>query len=220
MNMKENNYTVYLGYIIIVSLLWSVFWLSAGCTQTQNQIPGPEFDTRGGGSGKNARCENMILIQAQHGSFYIDPFEVSELKRGDFFSVRNQNPKVNVTARQAEEICQSSGKRLCSLQEWRNACLGLQRKRFSYANTYASGTCNSASRGIQPTGYRSRCQNGQEVFDMVGNVMEWVRDKRGDKHIALGGSFAGGKDADCFSAYYLRKSVKNVQTGFRCCCQN
>jgi formylglycine-generating enzyme required for sulfatase activity len=73
---------------------------------------------------------------------------------------------------QANQACQLSGKRLLTNREWQGAA----------ASTPDPGTddqktdCAVLSPGPVPTGSRSRCRSAWGVFDMVGNVSEWVAD--------------------------------------------
>jgi hypothetical protein len=73
---------------------------------------------------------------------------------------------------QANQACLLSGKRLLTNREWQGAA----------ASTPDPGTddlatdCAVLSPGPVPTGSRSRCRSAWGVFDMVGNVSEWVAD--------------------------------------------
>jgi formylglycine-generating enzyme required for sulfatase activity len=52
---------------------------------------------------------------------------------------------------------------------------------------------------------------------MVGNVWEWVEDKKGDYPYMLGGSFRFGEVADCRLASEGGVGLKSGEVGFRCC---
>ncbi len=73
---------------------------------------------------------------------------------------------------QANQACLLSGKRLLTNREWQGAA----------ATTPDPGTddqatdCAVLSPGPVLTGSRSRCRSAWGVFDMVGNVSEWVAD--------------------------------------------
>jgi hypothetical protein len=138
-------------------------------------------------------------------------------------------PQGYISGDQARAACQASGKRLCSPTEWRTACRGPDNTTFPYGNHRETGRCNdngrSAMRFFNPqldgtltkTGERSGCTNGYGVFDMVGNLHEWVDDPAG--------TFQGG--------YYLDTHLNgdgcnyrttahpithyDYSTGFRCC---
>jgi formylglycine-generating enzyme required for sulfatase activity len=52
---------------------------------------------------------------------------------------------------------------------------------------------------------------------MVGNVWEWVEDKKGDYPLMLGGSFRFGEVADCYLSSEGGVGLKSSEVGFRCC---
>lgn len=112
------------------------------------------------------------------------------------------------------------------MDEWRYACLGVQGRRFSYANQFSLGRCNVGGAtgpdappvGPLPTGDLAGCHSDEGVFDLVGNAMEWVRTTGPDgRAAALGGSYAEGPRADCFSTRFLPEGARSDQIGFRCC---
>lgn len=160
---------------------------------------------------------DMVAVQSAAETFYIDRYETSELAPGDFFSARNQSPRVQITAREAGEVCAAQGKRLCSYDEWKNACLGIRRNRYSYGKTFRKEVCNLASSALMPTGRKRECRTDTEVHDMLGNAMEWVADTRRGRALAVGGSFATGEASDCFTKHYFTPDTRNSQIGFRCC---
>src|SRR5262245_34689209 len=88
-------------------------------------------------------------------------------------SIPGVQPSACITWFQANEACALSGKRLVRNDEWQRAA----------ASTPDPGTdngttdCNvdSSPRPVS-TGSRSSCKSAWGVFDMVGNVAEWVAD--------------------------------------------
>ena len=161
--------------------------------------------------------DEMVLVQTPRHAFYIDRYEVAELAPNDFFSARNQEPRTALTIAAAKNICRRYKKRLCTIYEWRHACLGLRRKKYSYGNLYAEGFCNVNGKQATPAGEKTKCRTDAGVHDMVGNVMEWASAGRGDRAVALGGSFMTGKTGDCLTVIYLPRNAANNQIGFRCC---
>ena len=81
-------------------------------------------------------------------------------------------PSACITWFQANQACLLSGKRLLTNREWQGAA----------ASTPDPGTdngttdCNVATYVPSNTGSRSNCKSAWGVFDMVGNVDEWVAD--------------------------------------------
>lgn len=56
-------------------------------------------------------------------------------------------PQGFVSELQADDACQASGKRLCTFDEWRTACMGPEKHTFPYGAARASqGTCHDAGK--------------------------------------------------------------------------
>ena len=165
----------------------------------------------------SGRPENMIFVNTPASTFYMDPYEQSKLQPGDFFSVPNRIPRASIARSEAALKCKNQGKRLCSLGEWQNACLGIHRRQYSYANRAESGRCNTSGARAEMSGFKDGCKSDGDLYDMLGNLMEWVSDDSNGRAIAAGGSFASGDATDCFTAYYFPDDTRSDQIGFRCC---
>jgi formylglycine-generating enzyme required for sulfatase activity len=76
----------------------------------------------------------------------------------------NVLPAINVTWFQAAIACANSGKRLLTNLEWQQAAIGTPDR---------AGVCNVEGTAARATG-RNQCVSPYGVFDMVGNVSEWV----------------------------------------------
>lgn len=88
-------------------------------------------------------------------------------------SIPHVNPSNFLTWMQALATCRNSGKQLIPNAIWQAAAMG----------TPAPGdagdgvsTCNTNTTGVVPTGSTGDCVSDTGVFDMVGNVNEWVAD--------------------------------------------
>jgi formylglycine-generating enzyme required for sulfatase activity len=105
--------------------------------------------------------------------FCIDVFE--------YPNRRGQMPRTSVGWEEARRLCQASGKRLPSRIEWQAAAQGREGRLYSYGSVFESGRCNTDAQtgdfsALAPAGSFPRCQTDLGVFDLDGNVSEWVED--------------------------------------------
>jgi len=213
---------------------------------------------------------DMVIVDR---SFCIDPYEASlvEVTAGGseqpwpYYEVPSTDavvravslpgvfPQGYISGLQARAACEHSGKRLCSPDEWRNACMGPRRTVFPYGDSHEVGRCNDNGRSamhllnpqlddkpthrwmwgaggnmndprlnqvtgtLTRTGERDGCTNEYGVFDMVGNLHEWVDDPNG--------TFQGGYYLDThlngdgcnYRTTAHPMSHYDYSTGFRCC---
>ncbi len=165
----------------------------------------------------------------------------------DRFEYPNQKgvyPWIAVSWYEAEDLCASEGKRLCSEAEWTFACEGEE------ATPYPNGYNRDAEvcvidRHWQPfhesamrprdgatamaemdrlwqgerSGARPKCRSPFGVYDMTGNVDEWTRSSReGERPSILKGGYWGPVRTRCRPS--TRSHDENhifYQQGFRCC---
>jgi sulfatase modifying factor 1 len=155
-------------------------------------------------------------------------------------------PQGYISRDQADVACRASRKRLCNEDEWELACRGDPPRAFPYGDVRDRGACNDIGisplralyregpemyfpepmndprlnqqpRTLARAGQFSRCTNGFGVFDMVGNLHEWVMSSRP--------TFRGGYYQDTHRngdgcAYRTTAHMANYHdysTGFRCC---
>ena len=156
---------------------------------------------------------------------------------------RGAKPMVLASYRSAERWCKRQGKRLCHEREWELACEGPHHRPLAYGWRVDRRLCNSARRW-KPVNFEAfgkgmasakkeskRVWQGSRsgryklcvavfgIYDMMGNVEEWVTSRKTRKHKGslMGGFWAkpwtgcrGTNDAHGPSfAFY--------ETGFRCC---
>ena len=88
-------------------------------------------------------------------------------------SAAGVQPAVSFTWFQAQQACANVNKRLLTNAEWQMAAAGT-----SDAADDGSTTCVTDATNTAPaaTGSRSACVSNWGIFDMVGNVHEWVAD--------------------------------------------
>ena len=137
-----------------------------------------------------------------------------------------------MTWREAETLCAARGKRLCSEQEWQEACNGPHNYLYSYGDKFKSGRCNTPfevdgvwqrGQGLAPSGTYENCVNDFGVHDMIGNVWEWTSTwySRPDLwRVVRGGSYfhnANLARADARYGRFLDAAYRLDLVGFRCC---
>lgn len=176
-------------------------------------------------------------------------------------------PQSSIDRPQAEAACKNAGKRLCTLREWKKACRGAEAYTYPYGNDEERGKCNTRKSHLPTyffgpdartwdmddpllnrvpgflakTGTHPECMSSYGVFDMVGNLHEWVstpvdasmiasrpKDKVEGSRFSIvpgNGVFMGGffsnSDENGPGCHYWTiahpPSHHDYSTGFRCC---
>src|SRR5215468_1424402 len=88
-------------------------------------------------------------------------------------SIPGVKPSACISWFQANQACLLSGKRLLTNREWQGAAAGTPDP--GHADDQVT-TCATDSLAPVNTGSRSSCKSSWGVFDMVGNLQEWVAD--------------------------------------------
>ena len=203
----------------------------------------------------------MVSIE---GKFCIDKYEASlvetvkrseEQKFSPYAMVHEEHvravsepgviPQAYISRNQAEKACHASGKRLCQVAEWQQACRGPEKKQWGYGDDREVGRCNDNGKNpvmtyygprydsttmnkpelnqmegtLSKTGEHRGCTNGYGVYDMVGNLHEWVADPNGTFY---GGYYQDvdtvGHGAGCgYKTTAHEARYHDYSTGFRCC---
>ncbi len=144
-------------------------------------------------------------------------------------------PWSNVTFQTAQQICTNKGMELCSAEVWTAACRTGANNMYPYGGNYQEGVCNGAGShsGTVPTAQMSGCvarwtpRGGNDdtgnIFDMSGNLMEWVAPdvaNKAQRH-AYGGSYMSSQnELQCTAKRDFTEEGSNATTpeiGFRCC---
>jgi hypothetical protein len=173
------------------------------------------------------------------------PFSTVGAQRVRAVSEPNVFPQGYISATKAERACNAAGKRLCKVAEWQQACRGPENKRYGYADQRDPGRCNDKGRNpvvtlygfrydastmnqpqlnqlagtLAKTGEHEGCSNGYGVYDMVGNLHEWVADPNGTFY---GGYYqdvasVGHGDGCGYQTTAHEARYHDYSTGFRCC---
>jgi formylglycine-generating enzyme len=209
-------------------------------------IPAGAF-TRGNNSGNdNEKPEAQIDLD----EFYIDQYEVMNrfyrecvdkgvctLQRMYNIPDYNTNifydnyPVVGVTWDQARQYCEFLGKRLPTENEWEKAARGPDGYIYPWGNEMIESVQISLTQrtGTVKDGSTAEDVSEYGVYDMAGNVREWVNDDYGGagRKVVRGGSW-GNHEADFWSVTkregYLSENAFGEASsardlGFRCFCQ-
>jgi formylglycine-generating enzyme required for sulfatase activity len=131
----------------------------------------------------------------------------------------------------AEALCGSLGGRLCSSKEWLAACRGADNRAFPYGPEFQPSRCHVGSydnpgpggRTTIETGSISDCQGGLDgLFDMSGNVSEWISDCKDDYCKFRGAAYVGNEPVEHFAGCSEvcagnDKGLRSNTVGVRCC---
>jgi formylglycine-generating enzyme required for sulfatase activity len=119
---------------------------------------------------------------------------------------RGRPPRRGVSLAAARAACHSRGTRLCSVEEWTRACGG---RRFPYGETYQRGRCSTGGKAPRPAGSRRGCRSRWGVYDLSGNVSEWVSDG-----VTMGGDASQERG---LTSCWASSPGGGPLAGFRCC---
>jgi formylglycine-generating enzyme len=213
-------------------------------------IPAGDFFM--GSNSKNFTSPNE---QAGHivslDSFFLDKYEVTEKQ---YTSIMGENPSywigsdlpVHIVSwYDAKKYCEKVGKRLPTEAEWEKAAKGGRNDRWSGTNDVGSlgeyawiddtAIPMEKRSGSRPHPVGMKNPNGYGIYDMTGNLWEWVSDwyqsdyyktspkanptgpEKGRLHILRGGSW-DSHTMEVRTAARLAKEpeFKDYMTGFRC----
>ncbi len=156
----------------------------------------------------------MVLVDLPPGDS-VRPFFKTCVDKYEYPGKKGAEPKGNVSFEQAKEACATQGKRLCSVEEWKWACGGLEAYKYPYGWHFEKKLCNTKGYpNIEPSGQRRHCVGKFGLHDMVGNLFEWVVDDQGDPMLM------GGPLSKCQTVSPGMTGDAKPHTGFRCCKSN
>lgn len=168
------------------------------------------------------------------------------IDRYEYPNQAGTKPTVVVSYNEASELCASEGKRLCTADEWTQACEGPDHSPYPYGFERDATACNHDKPYIipddfayqnpetraaevtrlnqsEPSGSRPACASSYGVFDMTGNVDEWVHNEAGSVNgpefqSALKGGYWGPVRNRCRPMTTDHNQWHHgYQIGFRCC---
>ncbi|MCO4763121.1 MAG: thioredoxin domain-containing protein [Myxococcales bacterium] len=183
-----------------------------------------------------AKNAGMVKVTTAKGSFFIDAYEAAIDKQGRAISLSGVKP-ANASWYEADAACKKAGKRMCTSYEWVSACQGkdavdddnngnfaddyIEGNQFPYADYFEPGNChvNGDRRTGAPvvTGANPRCRTPGGIFDLTGNVEEWIEQTE-DKAQLAGGDYRVKEKGSCLRAHRsFGAGHMNRGIGFRCC---
>ena len=194
-------------------------------------------------SEKRDRCERFrqnvrCVGRTSPKHFCVDRFE--------YPNEAGRRPTVAVTWDEARDLCANEGKRLCEAEEWTLACEGPQLKPYPFGFVRDATACNIDKPYLipdnfayddpgkraeeiarvsqsEPSGSREHCVSDYGVYDMTGNVDEWVLNEHGSPQ---GPEFQSGLKGGYWGPVRNRCRPMTTdhnhwhhgyQIGFRCC---
>ena len=158
-------------------------------------------------------------------------------------NIRGEKPFVMKSFKSAKKWCGARKKRVCTEEEWEMACEGEEHRPLAYGWHVDATLCNSnkqwrpfdvkklysdgddADKEVErlwqgaPSGAYQTCVSPFGVYDMMGNVEEWVAARATRKFPgALMGGFWAKPWTGCRGTNDAHEpSFTFYETGFRCC---
>jgi formylglycine-generating enzyme required for sulfatase activity len=169
---------------------------------------------------------------AQAGAICMDRYEAPNQK--------GAQPLFAQGANEGQAWCALQGKRLCTHREWERACSGPSGRAYPYGNRYKRGACVddkswrapdwgliqkvntragcdhvTALYQAEASGSRASCVSEEGIFDLAGNVAEWV--VRDPAPASMGGAsgYAHGLMGCYWSGCYNMHRAAGTKPGCR-----
>jgi formylglycine-generating enzyme required for sulfatase activity len=192
------------------------------------------------------------------GTFFMDTYQVSVSQYARFLDATSQEappdwsimnrsqhqkrPIANVDWPEAKAYCTWAGKRLPTEAEWEKAARGTDGRTYPWGNEHPTKFFANVSRdnwnnhgALTPVGTFEGGKSPYGIYDMAGNVWEWVNDwydpdyyktspsknptgpSTGESKVIRGGSWGSGPDALRSANREIHSpSIRGLGTGFRC----
>ncbi len=217
MKQRKKSGHVWKGTLVVI--IASMLTILAIHASDSFSIPGSSL-LAGVGSATKPRCpDDMVYIPESKGGFCIDRYENSTGDHCTFenpssqvetegnintplcipVSAPDRTPWVNIPEHEALALCAKAGKRLPSNNEWYRAALGTPDAILA-DGTYSCALGKIGQYNADKTGANPQCFSSYGVYDMVGNVWEWidasVQDGKYESRIIPDDGYVAGADAD------------------------
>ncbi len=179
----------------------------------------------------------VITVPGPRGPLSMFAYEAS-IQGGKALSQPGVAAASGISWHQAKAACEMAGMRLCTQEEWMGACSGHaitdananglfnddwnEGRQYAYGENYQSGACADSrpkeDTRTLATGIHPECRTDSGLYDLHGNVKEWVG-LTPDQAGVVGGSYFSGDSARC---QYWKDDVPpdlagDRSLGFRCC---
>ncbi len=205
----------------------------------------PGFDVAGRPGRRCRRYKNLLVCEGRPSHLHVC------IDRYEYPNLAGSPPATMTSYRDAARACAAEGKRLCESDEWMFACEGPRTWPYPYGIERSPSACNidrprrapnpealarpaDVSLELErldqrvPSGSRPGCASPFGVFDLSGNVAEWVHERRGrpgagGSETQLSDTALAGGDWDRAPATCRRLDASHgadhasYATGFRCC---
>jgi formylglycine-generating enzyme required for sulfatase activity len=153
--------------------------------------------------------------------------QATEVTQGDFRKVMGANPSYHlrdelpverVLWNEASQYCQEIGGRLPTESEWEYSARAGSNSRYFWGNARPSEYAwyrENSNNQTQPVG--SLKPNPFGLYDMAGNVFEWVNENAGETKVIRGASwYSEAANLDLSARFFNRPGFRNFKVGFRC----
>lgn len=154
----------------------------------------------------------MILVDYPPGSSN-KPFFKTCIDKYEYPNREGSLPQGNLSYTDAKLLCEQQGKRLCTAEEWQWSCGGFDNLSYPYGKTYEENRCNAAG-AVEISGSRINCTSKFGIYDMTGNIFEWVTTADGQP------AMMGGPVSKCQTVSPGTGGSAKPMSGVRCCKSN
>ncbi|KAJ1405530.1 C-type lectin protein [Ochromonadaceae sp. CCMP2298] len=201
---------------------WSFVLEGLASESVRGQVDGP------GGYGRVKDAEHWMAVP---GAYWAAPHGDSDsADRDEYLAL----PVTQVSLRDAEQFCAWAGRRLPSEEEWEYAARGGRNKQpYPWGEEFKPNQMNIwegqfPSQNLLLDGFygpapvREYSPNAYGLYNMLGNVWEWVSSTGAEKAVMRGGSFVDSVDGKFNHIVLVSSKQENEgdstasNIGFRC----